>query len=364
MKTTVLSVFALLFPFIIWAQSKVVNESDTLAHSSAIEAVSDTIPNLNIFDNDIPMDLTLKYDITSFIRNKMKGEYLDAELHVKYKDYEASKNIRLKARGNNRRQTCFFPPIYLNFKTNPIQHSELAGIKKIKLVTHCSTSKSYTNYILKEFLIYKLYNLISEQSFRVKLINLKYIDTGKKERNYEKFGFLIEPVELLTKRTNSVEVEASVINKDDIIAEEADVLALFQYMIGNTDWRTKAGHNTKFIKSLTKISAQVSPVPYDFDYSGFVGTHYSFPQTWTSIESVQEREYLGYCRDNDEAYLKAVSVFQSKKSEIIKTIESFNYLPEKEREDVLDYVASFYELIEQPEKFIRIMKAECRADDF
>lgn len=364
MKTKVLSILFLFLPFFSLPQSGKINESDTIAHSSAIEAVKDTIPYLNLFEDDTPMDLTLKYDITSFIRNKMESEYLDAELQIKYKNYEASKNIRLKARGNNRRETCFFPPIALNFKTDPIQRTELKGIKKIKLVTHCSTSKTSTNYILKEFLIYKMYNIISEQSFRVKLLNLKYIDTGKKERNYEKYGFLIEPVELLAKRTNSVEVEAELIRKDDIIAEEADILALFQYMIGNTDWRTKAGHNTKFIKSLTKVSSQVSPVPYDFDYSGFVNTTYSAPQEWTNIESVRDREYLGFCRENDEAYLKAIKVFEDKKSEILKTIQSFNYLPDKVREDVLDYIISFYDLIENPEKLLRIIKTECRPADF
>lgn len=364
MKRAAILILSLIFPFVIWAQSNIINESDTAAYNSSIDAVTDTIPNLNIFDDEIPMDLTLKYDITSFIRNKMKGEYLDADLHIKYKDYEASKSIRLKARGNNRRETCFFPPIYLNFKTNPIQHSELKGIKKIKLVTHCSNSKTFSDYILKEYLIYKLYNLISENSFRVKLLNLKYIDTGKKDRNYEKFGFLIEPVELLTKRTNSIEVEALVIKKDDIIVDEADVLALFQYMIGNTDWRTKAGHNTKFLKSITKLSNQVSPVPYDFDFSGFVGAHYSFPQTWTSIESVQEREYLGYCRENDEAYLNAINVFLDKKSEIVKTIETFAYLSEKERNEVLDYVNSFYSEIENPDKMLRVMRNQCKAADF
>ncbi|MCF6358190.1 MAG: hypothetical protein L3J54_10330, partial [Draconibacterium sp.] len=317
-----------------------------------------------LFREYIPIDLTLKYDITSFIKNKVKGKYLDAELIVQYKDYSATKNIRLKARGNNRRDQCFFPPIYLNFKTSPIQNTELKGIKKIKLVTHCSSSKSYTGYILKEYLVYKLYNILTDYSFRVKLLNMNYIDTGQKERNYERFGILIEPLDLLIKRTESIEIEANVIKATDVIEEEADLVALFQYMIGNTDWRIKVGHNTKFIKSLTKVTPQVSPIPYDFDYAGFVGTHYSHPQEWTSIENVRDREYLGYCRDNDEAYLKVIRKFIDKKDEILETINSFNYLDERERESLVKYIESFYSQIEDTKDFLYILKNECRENDF
>jgi hypothetical protein len=362
MKKLIFLPLFLIYSLILIAQSNKINPSDTLSYNSSIDAVTDTIPNLNIFEDDVPMDLTLKYDITSFIRHKVKGEYLDAELHIKYKDYEATKNIRLKARGNNRREVCFFPPIYLNFKTDPINNSELKGIKKIKLVTHCSTSKAYTAYILKEFLVYKLYNILSPNSFRVKLLNIDYIDSGKKNRDYKKYGILIEPIDLLVKRTNSIEIESPAIRGNNVIEEEADIVALFQYMIGNTDWRIKGGHNTKYMKSLTVISDKVTPIPYDFDYAGFVGTNYSAPQAWTSIESVQEREYLGYCRDNDDAYRKTINLFVEKKDEIIKTIESFNYLSERDIKQLLRYINSFYDLTNRPDNLIKILKSECRTD--
>ncbi|MDB4582694.1 hypothetical protein N9164_06050 [Draconibacterium sp.] len=362
MKTTTTLIFLLFFSLLLSAQSKKINESDTLSYNPSIEAVTDTLPELNIFDDDTPMNLTLKYDITSFIRQKMKGEYLDAELQIDYKDYKATKNIRLKARGNNRRETCFFPPIYLNFKTDPIERSELKGMKKIKLVTHCSTSNSHTSYLLREFLVYKIYNLLTDNSFKVKLLNIKYIDTGKKQRNYDKYGILIEPIELLTKRINSTEVDGTFVNGSNVIENEADIVALFRYMIGDTDWRIKGGHNTKYMKSLTQLSPKVTPVPYDFDYSGFVGTNYSMPQEWTSIDNVKEREYLGYCRDNDEAYLKVINLFVEKEDEIRKTIESFNYLSEKDRKQLLSYIESFYNLTIRPERFVNILKAECRTD--
>lgn len=362
MKTSGFLFFAILLYFNVSAQSEKINYSDTISYNSSIDAVSDTLPNLDLFTDETPMDLTLKYDITAFIRNKMKGEYLDAELMMHYKNYTETKNIRLKARGNNRREQCFFPPIFLNFKTDPIVNSELEGFNKIKLVTHCSTSKMHTIYLLKEYLVYKLYNVLTENSFRVKLLDIKYIDTGKKKRNYDRYGILVEPIELLVTRNESIEVDGEIIRENNVIEEEADIVALFQFMIGNTDWRIKGGHNTKYIKSLTKLTDNVTPIPYDFDFAGIVGTHYSHPQSWTSIKSVKEREYLGYCRNNDEAHLKTINLFLDKKDQMIKTIELFSYLSERDREGMIRYMESFYDLLDNPNHFIYTLKNQCRTD--
>lgn len=355
-------VFVLLF---LWSVNILAQtQTDTTGQNSLLEPISETLPEINIFDDDTPLDLTLTYDITSFVRQKHKSEYLDAELRLHLNGNDSIvKNIRLKARGNFRKGHCAFPPIYLNFKTDPIETSELEGIKKIKLVTHCSLSKAYQKYILREYLAYKLYNVLTDNSFRVKLLNITYIDTGKRKKNYKQQGFLIEPIDLLVKRTNSIEVDGKIIlDGKNVISEEADLVALFQYMIANTDWRIKGGHNTKYIKSLTRLTTQVTPVPYDFDYSGFVDTHYSIPQEWTSIEDVRDREYLGYCRDNKEEYIKTIERFNEKKDEIMETINSFPYIDDKEKRSLVRYLERFYDLADDPEDLAHIMRRECRTN--
>lgn len=335
------------------------------SNSSALEPVSETLEELSIFDNDEPLKLTLKYDITSFIRHKTKGEYLDAELRIRFSETDSIvKNIRLKARGNARREQCFFPPIYLNFKTDPLTNTELSGVKKIKLVTHCSTAKSYQDYILKEFLIYKLNNVLMENSLRVKMLDITYIDTGKKGRNYHQRGFLIEPLEVLCHRLGATEINSAIVKGPHIVESEMDVAALFNYMVGNTDWRVRSGHNMKFVKLLTNLSSEVTPVLYDFDLSGLIGASYAIPQEWTRIKTVQEREYLGYCRDSDEAYLNAIKVFTQKKDEVLKTINTFDFLGEKDRKSVYKYIEGFYNLTKKPKVLVGIMKRECRSADF
>jgi hypothetical protein len=224
----------LIFPIFIIAQNNNENAVDTLGNDSFFEGVSETIPDVNIFEDDTPLNITLKYDITSFIKNKQKGEYLDAELIIHLNDNQLiTKNIRLKARGNYRKRRCFFPPIQLNFKTDKIKNQELKGITKIKVVTHCSNSKSNEIYILKEYLAYKLYNVLTDMSFRVRLLNITYIDTGKKERNYQQYGFLIEPVELVAKRNESTLIDPTVVRGENVLEADADRAALFQYIVGN-----------------------------------------------------------------------------------------------------------------------------------
>lgn len=335
------------------------------AENSLLEPISETLPETSIFDLEEPLDISLKYDITSFIRHKSKGEYLPAKLNIHLNETDSIvKNIRLKARGNFRRGHCFFPPIYLNFKTDPIKTTELEGIRKIKMVTHCSTSKSYQNYILKEYLAYKIFNILSDKSFRVRMLCINYIDTGKKARNYQQRGFLIEPVDLLVKRHNSIEVDGEKVRGINVKNYDIDVVALFNYMIANTDWRAKGGHNMKYIKPLEVLSNKVEPVPYDFDYAGFVGAHYAIPQEWTSIKSTKEREYVGYCRDKEEDYLKVIDLFVAKEEEIRNTITTFKYLDEKNKAQLIKMIDEFYKLCARPKVLVNILERECRTLDF
>lgn len=363
MKKLLFLLFSVFLYFSLQAQDTIIASNDTLFDQSLLEPVVDTLSDINLFSDDEPLNITLTYDITSFIKNKKEGEYLDALFQINYSDGQTvTKNIRLKARGHFRRGQCMFPPIYLNFKTDPLEDNDLEDIKKVKLVTHCSSSKSSESYILKEYLAYKIYNILTPYSFRVRLLKINYIDTGKKERNYENYGFLIEPIELVAKRTNSVEIDKVLMRQENVVEEDADRVALFQYLIGNTDWRFKTGHNTDCVKSLTEFTTKIIPIPYDFDFSGFVETNYSFPQEWTSIEDVTDREYLGYCRNSDEEYLDNINLFLANKEEVISTIEDDEFLIEREKKIVLKFAEEFYSEISRTDWFIEYLKAVCRTD--
>lgn len=364
MKRLLFISLILTVPFILAAQKSNRILNDTISGSPLLGEVTDTVRVIDFFNSNEVLKISLKYDITSFIRHKTKGEYLDAELQIFYDEKNPIvKNVRIKARGNFRRGQCFFPPIFLNFKTSPIENPQYSEIKKVKIVTHCSTSKESQNNILKEYLAYKLYNQLTDKSFRVRLLDITYIDTGKKKKNYESYAFIIEPDESVAKRNNCVLIDPMVVKGSAILEPDADRTALFQYMISNTDWRFKSGHNTKFMKSLTEVTTKVIPVPYDFDFAGFVGANYAFPQEWSKTETIYKRDYLGYCRDNDDLYRSNISFFVSNEEVIMKTISDFKYLPDKAKKVVKDFTADFFKQIKS-KNFVSVLKNNCRTIDF
>jgi hypothetical protein len=341
------------------------NVSDTTLAQQVLGEVSDTVQSEGFFDSEDPLKITLKYDITAFIKNKNEAEYIDAELIV-YNKNEApvTKNIRIMARGNFRKGQCYFPPLFLNFKTDAIERTELKGMNKIKVVTHCTTGKNNDMIVLKEYLAYKLYNILTEKSFRVRLLDISYIDTGKKQHQYQEMGFVVEPVDLVAKRNNCIIIEPTVVRGENLVEEDADRSALFQYMISNTDWRFKGGHNTKYMKSLTAVTPKVIPVPYDFDFSAFVDASYAFPQSWSTSESLFQRDYLGYCRTNDEAYLENIRLFAEHKEKIMNAIATFSFLPEGELKSNSKFIEEFFNDIANEKSIVNTFKNQCRNIDF
>jgi hypothetical protein len=207
-------------------------------------AVADTIgDDIILFDSDELMEISLKFDITQYRRKKNDTEYLDATLiyHTSPGD-SIVKSLKVKPRGISRLAICDFPPIMLNFKKQDSVPGEFSKTDKIKMVTHCSAGGE--DYLLREFLVYKIYNILTEYSFRVRLLRVNYINTSKPTKPIQEFAFLIEPVESLGRRTNSGEVETAHVTQRHIRKDIMDRMAIFNYMIGNTDWSVPIRHNT------------------------------------------------------------------------------------------------------------------------
>lgn len=305
--------------------------------------VIDTIPgNLSLFDRDDILEISLSFDITYYRKKKPDEEYLDAKItYYQGADDSITKDIKVRSRGFFRREYCDFPPLLLNFREKDPPGMEFSRVNKLKLVTLCK--KGYEDYLLREFLIYKLYNALTDKSLKVRLMRINYINTAKGNKSFREFAFAIEPVEFFSERTKTFATEAISISRDRIEPEWLDRLALFNYMIGNTDWSVYGQHNVIVLsQGLAKKSDLGLIVPYDFDYSGLVNTHYAAPAKGLTTKSVRERVYLGPCRDR-ETFIKALEEFPGKKDEFYRIIREFPYLKEKSRNDMIRYLDSFYD---------------------
>jgi hypothetical protein len=305
----------------------------------------------DFFEEDIALDLTLKFDIKKFIDDKMDELYVPAYLSYKINDtIVINKQVRIKSRGVVRKDFCYFPPYFLNIKNTELPDNLLSNINKVKVVSHCKNSEVYNNYLLKEYLVYRIFNIITDYSFKVRLLNVKYIDTGRKDKAFTYRAFMIEPEELLAER-----LDALVLNMDNFRYSQTDsvittVMSLFQYMIGNTDYSITGRHNLKLITLKDHTKQSIIPVPYDFDFSGFVNTHYAKPQSSIRIENVTDRYFYGMCR-TDDVYLDAINIFQEKKEEIFSFILTCEYLDMKTIRQSVNYLEEFYKELEKP-KFI------------
>jgi hypothetical protein len=165
----------------------VCGQNDTINTDYAIE---DTLTdNFGLFTHDEILDLSLRFDITHYTRKKPKDEYLKAILtyHINDKD-SINKEIRLKSRGEFRNGYCDFPPLAVNFKKVEFKKEDLSRIEKMKVVTHCISGNEKN--LIKEYLIYKLYNVLTDNSFRVRLLRINYINTFKKSKPITTFAII------------------------------------------------------------------------------------------------------------------------------------------------------------------------------
>jgi hypothetical protein len=317
---------------------------------------ADTVKiNTELFGSDELLEINLKFDITEYRRKKSDTEYLDAVLSYSYKGDSITEKLKLRSRGIFRRNYCEMPPIMLNFRKSS-DKGVFAHINKLKMVTECPQGNK--EYLLREYLTYRLYNKLTDNSFRVRLVKVNYINTAKKGKSFTEYAFFIEPEEFLASRMNAVELNVNITQKQ-VKPEMMDRMAIFNYMIGNTDWSVPISHNIKLFAEHTSSSRGLAIiVPYDFDFSGLVYTNYSAPFEGLKITSVRQRLYLGICR-NKETLLLAFHEFEMKKQDFMDIVNEFPYLTERSKKDMTAYLESFYKELSKPESLARVILGEC-----
>ena len=314
----------------------------------------------DLFGIDEPLNLTLKFDIKHFEKAKLKEEYQPAEMTCYVNDsFHVTHEVRVKARGIYRLSNCKMPPIWVNIKHAGIEAEDLTGVNKLKLVTRCKPGTIYDTYVLREYLVYKIWNILSPYGFDVRLVRLTYVDTGRKDKTDSNWGYLIEPEEMMAERNNCMPIKNDRLSVRTVNQEIMDKVALFCYMIGQVDYSVTGRHNLKILSSKVYGTTGLIPVPYDFDYSGLVNTSYSTPDPNIDISSVRERYYLGSCRTPEE-YEETVRWLAAYRDEITDLIQNFQYMDEKERMKMIEYINSYYDESESKNFVQRKIQATCR----
>lgn len=287
-------------------------------------------------------NIIIETNLDSLINVRRRENYQPATFSYENKEGEQTIcKIKIKPRGKFRRKICDFPTVKLNFSKKALKAEGMAKFDDYKLVTHCLKDKKESEEnILREYLIYKMYNVLSENSFRVQYLNITYIDSQNKYPKIKRTGFLIEDTGELAKRIDAKIYGEIRLPIDSFNLEQYNFVALFQYMVGNVDWNvTPFAKNTKIMKSTTQDKYEV--IPYDFDFSGLVETSYTRLAEHIGQKNARQRIFLGHL--NPPNSLKSnITLFQSKKEELLECIDNFDLLAKPSRKNIKKYIESFY----------------------
>jgi hypothetical protein len=320
-----------------------------------------------LFQGHDVLALTLAAPFSKVNRSRGEGrEYFPATLEYTQKDgTEISIKLQVRTRGLNRSRDdiCRYPPLRLNFDKDQLDGTLFAGENILKLVTHCQPQTRYEQFVLLEYLDYRLFNLFTDRSFRVRLVDMTYLDTDTGDEQTAKTAFFIEDDAAMAARLKLQRFNSEKIDRRQYDKQELNFVELFQYLLGNTDWSAVVGapgeaccHN---IVPLISADNTLVPVPYDFDATGVVNPPYAAPSTTLNINNVRQRLYRGFCQP-DEVLQSNLAIFRERESDVHALIRSQIGLDKRTLSRTTDYVDAFFATINNPEQLQKKIIDACR----
>ena len=255
--------------------------------------------------------------------------------------------VKLQVRGHFRKlwNNCSFPPLYLNVPKKKASQTVFANQNKLKLVTHCEGEE----YVVREYLVYRLYNLLTDYSFQARLCRVSYVDSAGKRPTETRWGVLLEDETNLVKRNGGLPNKLRQISMANMDSLHMATLAVFEYLIGNTDWSVPYRHNIRLL-TVPAIKNPV-PVPYDFDHAGIVEAFYALPAEHIGVASVRERVYRGIAYPS-ALFHQVFERFNQLKPQVYALYANDPHLDSSYVKRTLTYLDEFYAVINNPVKVV------------
>tara|TARA_B100001778_G_scaffold120180_1_gene98739 strand:+ start:76 stop:1104 length:1029 start_codon:yes stop_codon:yes gene_type:complete len=297
----------------------------------------------SLFIDQKPLKIRLNYSNYNLNKNTNDSTFMKTKLFFKQENKNKEIDILLRARGNFRRKHCYFTPVKIKIKKRDASNTIFSDNRTLKLVLPCKNDRDKNDNILKEFIAYKIYEIISPFYFKTRRLEINYTDQKRKnQKNFNLIGFFIEDDDKVAKRFDSkiIKRKISPLAMDDFNSVN---LSFFNFLIGNTDFSSAHQHNGKLLFYEKKII----PIPYDFDLTGWVKPKYGLGITNRLGYSFEERNYIGFKREKS-IYSKVRNHYLTLKEKILKTVEL--YEPEFEYKKsynlMMNYLGEFYEILE------------------
>lgn len=318
-------------------------------------------PPRELFVSEAPVRFALEADFALLDQDRSReSEERPGRVIVTGRDGSRTEiPVEVRTRGNFRLRPsiCTLPPLRLDFPASEPFGTVFDGVDKLKLVTRCKDQGQFEQNLLEEYLAYRIYNLITDVSFRVQRVEITYLDSSGQSRPTTRPAFLIEEDEALAARLGGEVVEVPGLEPDMLDPGELGLMYIFQYMIGNTDWSTDSGHNVEFIRTPETIFA----VPYDFDFSGLVDAPYAgpAPSVADTIRSVRDRLYRGYCVEGMDQQA-VLNRFREVRHDILTLVEDLAGMSYPSRLSARRYLEEFFDDLGYPHRVEQNILLACR----
>lgn len=335
-----------------------------LAALGAMASIAPAAAQTPLFSEHSELEILIEGPITTLVRRAANNtDPVPAVLSVA--GHPQRWDIQLEPRGFSRRTfgICAFPPLRIDLPSG-VDGTLFDGQNRIKIVTRCRSASAYEQLPVLEHIAYRLYNEITPFSYRVRPARITYRD----RRDDVQWNFLIEDTDDMARRNGMVELEVAAdhVRAAQLDGEAIARYALFQFMIGNLDFdpvSARAGeeccHNSRLIAPSEAAVERIVPVPYDFDYSGFVNAPYAVPPEGLPVRNVRQRHYRGYCRFNDRLP-QAIDHFQSRRAQLMALIDGETRLSASRRQAARQYIEGFFAIISDPRRVDRELVQNCR----
>ena len=322
-----------------------------------------------LFADTTPLALRITGPFRQLSRDSNERPERDATLEYQGADgVNQAIAIEIRVRGRSRLNGCDFPPLSLDFARDSVTAEPFVGQNRLKLVTRCKSGSSYIDYLAKEFLVYRMWSELTERSFRVRWASVEYVysDTNR-EQMVTAPAFLIEGDWEVADRLALEVIERDELEHALLDAPHASLFAMFQYVIGNTDWDLMHGPPGEFCCHNGKVVGNADGpyivVPYDFDNSGLINAEYAVPNSVLPIRSVTQRLYRGYCVMNGEVE-GAIAALNDRRDRMLAIFDDGllddDLLSEGARERAIAYVTESFDLINDPEHVEEQILGRCR----
>lgn len=296
--------------------------------------------------------LTLTADFTNILSHKYMKDYQRAELTFTGETQREALAVKIRPRGKYRRKVCNFPPLKIKFDKEGLKNSGIrTKHKSLKLVTHCQETEDADQYLLKEYLIYKMFNQLTDKSFRVKLVEITYVDSNSDAEPEIHYGFLIEDTDEMAERLGGEKCDDCFnMELDKGVVRYGHMMSMFQYMVANCDWKPSMMHNVKVVK---QQESDPLLVPYDFDFAGLVNAPYAVPNPDYGQRNIRQRIYLNKVDDLDE--LKSIiRYFKVNEKTLLQTVKDCKLLTKRNKRDMLNYLGEFFDILDDKDAQSRV----------